>query len=78
MVTSYIRRWIGQKTFRAIHVFSFVAYIAVTLHSFFAGTDSALGSAKLIYAGSALMVAILTANYFITKRLKKPASSPAG
>ncbi len=77
-VTFYIRRWIGQKTFRAIHLFSLVAYIAVTLHSFFAGTDSTLGSAKLIYAGSALVVVILTAHYFVTKRLKNAAPSPAG
>ena len=78
MVTSYIRSWIGQKTFRAVHVFSFVAYIAVTPNSFFAGTDSTLSSAKPIYAGSVLVVAILTAHYFVTKRLKKAAPSPAG
>jgi len=76
-VTFYVRRWIGQKTFRAIHLFSFVAYISVTLHSLFAGTDSTLWSAKLIYAGTALVVAILTAHYFMTKRLKRAAASPA-
>lgn len=74
-VTFYLRRWIGQKTFRAIHLLSFVAYIAVTLHSVFAGTDSVLGSAQLIYGGSGLVVAALSVHYFLTRRTHK--QSPA-
>ena len=77
-VTFYVRRWIGQKTFRAIHLFSFVAYIAVTLHSIFAGTDSTLGSAQLIYAGSALVVVILSVHYFMTKHGRKSRPDAAG
>ncbi len=59
-VTFYIRRWIGQKTFRAIHLSSFIAYGAVTLHGLFAGTDSALWTMQLIYAGTFLVIVFLT------------------
>ena len=67
-VTFYLRRQIGQKTFRAIHLFSFAGYASVTLHSLFSGTDSSLLSAKLIYATSALVVLGLTVWYVHTRR----------
>ena len=60
-VTFYIRRWIGQKTFRVIHLASFAAYISVTLHGLQAGTDSPLWSVQLMYAGTALTIVFLTA-----------------
>ena len=59
-VTFYIRRWIGQKTFRAIHLSSFIAYASVTLHGLFAGTDSVLWAMQLIYAGTFLVIVFLT------------------
>jgi sulfoxide reductase heme-binding subunit YedZ len=59
-VTFYIRRWIGQKTFRTIHLASFLAYAAVTLHGLLAGTDSTLWAMQLIYAGTFLAVVFLT------------------
>ncbi len=75
-VTFYLRTRIGQKTFRSLHVLSFLAYAGVTLHAFFAGTDSALWSAKLIYAGSALVVVFLTVYWYLMVRFKpRPASA---
>jgi len=68
-VTFYLRRQIGQKTFRAIHLFSFAGYASVTVHSLFSGTDSSLLSAKLIYATSALVVLGLTLWYVHTRRV---------
>jgi len=59
-ITFYIRRWIGQKTFRLIHLASFLAYIAVTLHGLMAGTDSPLWTTQLMYAGTALVIVFLT------------------
>ncbi len=76
-VTFYIRRWIGQKTFRAIHLQSFVAYASITAHSLFAGTDTALVSTKVVYAATALVVLCLTVYWYVVTRLRKPAYVPA-
>jgi predicted ferric reductase len=74
-VTFYLRRWIGQKTFRTIHLASFLGYAAVTVHGFFAGTDSALWTTQLIYVGSALAIVFLTVYWFLVTRFKAPVSS---
>jgi predicted ferric reductase len=72
-VTFYLRNRIGQKAFRTIHLFSFASYASVTLHSLFAGTDSTLWSARLIYGATALVVALLSVHYFATKHARKTA-----
>ncbi len=69
-VTFYLRTRIGQKTFRSLHVLSFLAYAGVTLHALFAGTDSVLWSAQLIYAGSALVIVFFTVYWYLMTRLK--------
>ncbi len=73
-VTFYIRRWISQKAFRAIHLLSFLAYLSVTLHGLYAGTDSALWTTQLMYAGTALVIVFLTVYWFVMTRLNQPAS----
>jgi sulfoxide reductase heme-binding subunit YedZ len=60
-VTFYLRKRIGYKTFRAIHGLSFAAYIGATVHSIFAGSDTALAATRLIYFESGLIVLLLTA-----------------
>ncbi len=76
-VTFYLRRFIGQKTFRSLHLLSFLAYLGVTVHALFSGTDSVLWSAQLIYAGSALVVVFLTIYWYLVVRLKpRPAAKP--
>ena len=59
-ITFYIRRWIGQKTFRLIHLVSYIAFIAAALHGLFAGTDSPLLSVQVMYLATALSVVFLT------------------
>jgi sulfoxide reductase heme-binding subunit YedZ len=59
-ITFYIRRWIGQKTFRTIHYLSFIAFAATALHGLFAGTDSPLWTVQAMYAFTALSVVFLT------------------
>jgi methionine sulfoxide reductase heme-binding subunit len=39
IATSYLRRFIGQKLWRAFHFLNIVLYIFVVIHSFFLGTD---------------------------------------
>jgi predicted ferric reductase len=59
-VTFYLRKRIGYKTFHAIHYISFIAFAAVLLHSWFAGTDTPLWTTRLMYAFTGLSVVFLT------------------
>ena len=70
--TFYLRQRIGSKAFRSIHVLSLVSYLGTTLHGFFAGTDSALPTTMLIYAGTFLVVVFLTVYWLIMRRFGKP------
>ncbi len=76
-VTFYLRNRIGMKTFRAIHVFSLVGYLGATIHGFFAGTDSSLLSAQLLYASTFLVVVFLTTYWYIGRLAKKPKPAPS-
>lgn len=69
-LTFYLRTKIGYKAFRAIHLFSFLGYIGVTVHSIFSGTDSALLSTKLVYIATALVIAVLTAHWWKIRNAK--------
>jgi methionine sulfoxide reductase heme-binding subunit len=70
-VTFYLRTRIGMNTFRAIHIFSLLGYLGVTLHGFYAGTDSPLLSMQLLYRGTALVIVFLTVYYFVQKYQQK-------
>jgi sulfoxide reductase heme-binding subunit YedZ len=71
-VTFYIRRWIGAKTFRVIHLASFLAYVSAALHGLFAGTDSPLLATQLMYAGTALVIVFLTVYWIFMVLGSKP------
>ena len=75
-VTFYLRKRIGTRAFRWIHLLSLLGYLGVTLHALYAGSDSPLSAAQLIYKGSLLMVIFLT-SYWLANlalgRLKQPA-----
>lgn len=64
-VTFYLRKKIGQKRFKSIHTLSVFSYLGVILHAFFAGTDSSLLVAQLIYLSTFLVVVFLTAFWLI-------------
>ncbi len=70
-VTFYIRGHIGAKAFRLIHILSLLGYLTAALHSFFAGTDSPLGAAMLMYAGTFLVTVFLTSYWLIFMLQKK-------
>ncbi len=76
-VTFYLRQRIGQKAFRFIHVFSLAGYLGVTLHGLFAGTDSALPIAKVLYGFTFLIMLFLTVFWFVMNRLNRPTPVPA-
>jgi len=67
-VSFYLRRWIGQKSFRLLHYGSFGAFALVTLHGVLAGTDS--GPLWPLYALSLILVLGLTALRVVGTRRK--------
>jgi len=73
-ITFYMRNRIGMKAFRSIHWLSFVAYLGVTLHGIYGGTDSPLVAMQLLYRGTALVVIFLTV-YWLVQKLQKKMSS---
>ncbi len=66
-VTFYLRKRIGMSAFRAIHVFSLLGYLGITLHGLYAGTDAPLLSMQLIYRGTGLTVVFLTVYWLVLK-----------
>lgn len=65
----YVRKQIGQKVWRALHYFTFVAYLLALAHGLMAGTDSVLPAIKLMYAGTGCSILFLT--YYRLFTLKK-------
>ena len=55
----YVRRRIGQRTWRAIHYVTFLAFAGSTAHGLLAGTDTGAPWAWWLYVGSSAVVAFL-------------------
>ncbi len=55
-VSFYLKRWIGQKAWRALHFGSFGVFVATALHGILAGTDSSEPWMMALYAGSTAAV----------------------
>jgi hypothetical protein len=52
----YLKRWIGQMTWRAIHFASIGVFVASLLHGMWAGTDTRTPMMIGLYVGSAAVV----------------------
>lgn len=73
VISFYVKKRIGHKTWRAIHYASFGVFLASMLHGITAGTDTRAPIVLGLYLGSALAVGALMA-----VRLRNPSpSSPA-
>jgi sulfoxide reductase heme-binding subunit YedZ len=70
-VTFYVRQKIGMKTFRLIHYTSLIGYLGATLHGIFAGTDSSLPVAMLMYTGTFLVIVFLIMYWLLMIWLSK-------
>jgi sulfoxide reductase heme-binding subunit YedZ len=55
----YLRRRIGQRTWRTLHYVTFLAFVGATVHGIAAGTDSATPGAWWLYVGSTTAVVFL-------------------
>jgi predicted ferric reductase len=72
-VTFYLRKAIGMRAFRSIHTLSLLGYLGATLHGLFAGTDSALPVAKVLYGGTFLVIIFMTIYWLVMSKLNKRA-----
>ena len=70
-VSFWVRRWTGQKLWRALHYLSFVAYGLVVAHAYLAGTDSP--TLYWGYVASVIVVLFLTMLRIITAVTTKTA-----
>ncbi|HSB01293.1 MAG TPA: hypothetical protein VLE49_11625 [Anaerolineales bacterium] len=70
-ITFYLKAKIGASAFRKTHYLSFVAYFGATLHGLYAGTDSVLPAANLLYKGTLLITLFLTVYWLIMLYFRK-------
>jgi predicted ferric reductase len=77
-VTFYMRRRIGMRTFRLIHVLSLVGYLGATLHGLYAGTDAPLLASQIMYKGTLLVVIFLLAYWIIAALQQKMIARKGG
>jgi predicted ferric reductase len=78
-ITFYLRRWIGMKTFRFIHLASYLAFVGTALHGLLSGTDSPLWTVRAMYLGTTLVVVFLTAyRVFMSAQAKRQRAALSG
>lgn len=70
-ITFYLKQKIGMDTFRKIHYLSLVSYVGATLHGLYAGTDSVLPIANLLYKGTFLVTLFLIVYWIILLYFRK-------
>jgi predicted ferric reductase len=68
VVSFYVRRRIGHKTWRVLHYASFLAWVMVTLHGLLAGSDSRTTLMLSLYVIGALSVGFLTSYRILTTK----------
>lgn len=59
IISFYIRQKIGQKTWRALHYTSFLAFLLILLHGFMAGSDSGTTVMRVLYLSTGGIVLFL-------------------
>jgi predicted ferric reductase len=74
----YVRKRLGNRTWRLIHYLSFLTFAVALLHGIFAGTDSsALGVQIFYWATGASLLFLLVYRILITKFTAKKAAHAA-
>ena len=70
-ITFYLKTKIGMAAFRKIHYLSLVAYLGATFHGLYAGTDSVLPIANLLYKGTFLITLFLVIYWIVLLYFRK-------
>jgi predicted ferric reductase len=60
LISSWIRRYIPYRFWRAIHYLSFITFALVTIHGWLAGSDTNEPWLRALYVGGAAAVTFLT------------------
>jgi predicted ferric reductase len=75
--SSYVKRWIGHKTWRTLHYTTFATFVLALLHGLFTGTDSTGAWMQFSYLGAALSTFFLGVVRILSAPVAKPASASA-
>lgn len=70
-ITFYLKKKIGMDLFRKIHYLSLISYFGATLHGLYAGTDSVLPIANLLYKGTFLVTLFLVVYWLVLLYMRK-------
>ncbi len=68
----WLRRLLGQRTWRAVHMLAFPTFGLVTLHGILAGSDSGLAWVRLMYLLSTTIVLVLVTYRLIAGSAVRP------
>lgn len=71
----YVRRMIGQRTWRLIHYLNFGVFGLVLIHGLFSGTDTVLAPIRMVYWFAAVAVIGLTTYRALVAVLKRAGAS---
>jgi predicted ferric reductase len=64
-----LKRYIGHKAWKYLHLTSYIAFGLVTLHGLFAGTDAGMMGFRIVLLGSmAAVIALLTARILTARK----------
>jgi predicted ferric reductase len=69
--TTYVKKQIGIKVWKAIHVSSFLMFLFAMFHGIYSGTDSSAGWMQMIYWFSAASLVFLTIYRILMKVANK-------
>lgn len=73
LLTSWIKRFIPYAFWRTLHYLSFVAFAAVTLHGWLAGSDSGEPWAPVLYICGGTAVVLMLALRLVVQQAAPPA-----
>jgi predicted ferric reductase len=76
--TFYVKRWIGHKTWRALHYTTFATFVLALLHGFFAGTDAHEPWMHLSYISAMLLIFFLVMYRIMAAPLPKERPPSSG
>ena len=76
LASSYLRKLIGQRLWRAIHYSAFVAFLLAMAHGIFAGSDSSEPWAAALYGGTGSIIGLLVILRVKSASGRVPAQAP--
>lgn len=78
LASTWIRRWIPYRSWRAIHYVSFATFVLVTLHGWLAGSDSGEPWMRAVYVGASCMVGFVALMRYLTRPKPEQAEAEEG